>query len=154
MPKQVIPPTPQETVYSPSGRETAIKKTKRVIIYQSIVAILAFLTAPEVVEMLIKYFPAFTALIAAGAPILTLIYNIMRKDVKNWQIAMSSPIVFHQMEVVKSEELELQEGETFRFITDIEQLFKLIGKMTICMDEKYPNQFNVVWVRFPIEVEG
>lgn len=84
MPKQVIPPTPQETVYSPSGRETAIKKTKRVIIYQSIVAILAFLTAPEVVEMLIKYFPAFTALIAAGAPILTLIYNIMRKDVKNW----------------------------------------------------------------------
>lgn len=67
---------------------------------------------------------------------------------------MSPPIVFHQMEVVKSEELDLQEGETFRFTTDIEQLFELIGRMTLCMDEKYPNQFNIVWVKFPIEVEG
>lgn len=66
------------------SKDSAVAKALRVLFYQVIMTGIALLSDKETVAAIAKYYPAITTLAVATAPFASLIYNLFRKDVKNW----------------------------------------------------------------------
>jgi len=67
------------------SKDSAVARAVRVLIYTVIPTFIALTADPTVVGDVQKYAPWLLPVIVTGAPIVSLIYNILRKDVVNWK---------------------------------------------------------------------
>ncbi len=66
------------------SRDSAVVRAFRVLVYNVIPSLLVLATNPEVIKSVQNYTPWLLPIIITGAPIVSLIYNTLRKDVPNW----------------------------------------------------------------------
>lgn len=65
-------------------KDSATASAARVFLYVVVPQIILFVQNPENIEFINRYFPNILPAITAGTPILCFVYNLYRKDVKNY----------------------------------------------------------------------
>lgn len=70
--------------FSVPSKDSALGRAIRVLGYQVGVILLAFLADPTTVKALGEYYPQLATLLVVGAPFISFIYNVVRKDVDNF----------------------------------------------------------------------
>lgn len=66
------------------SKDSAVASTIRVFLYVVVPQVCLFLLDPDTVELTYEYLPQVAGVITAGAPIITFVYNFLRKDVENY----------------------------------------------------------------------
>ncbi len=66
------------------AKDSATGRALRVAFYQVPMLVLALLTNPQTVELILQYFPELAAIVTLTAPTVSFLYNFLRKDVKNY----------------------------------------------------------------------
>jgi hypothetical protein len=66
-------------------KDSAVSRALRVLFYTVLPTLVAVLSDPDAVRAVQDYIPFLLPAIVAGAPILSLVYNILRRDVVNYR---------------------------------------------------------------------
>lgn len=66
------------------GKDSAVGRALRVLVYQVPMLVLALLNNASTVHLLLQYYPGLTTIMLGTAPLVAFLYNMFRKDVKNY----------------------------------------------------------------------
>ena len=65
------------------SKDSAVARSVRVLCYTIGAAILAWLIDPKTTEAIAEYYPQVASAIIVGTPVISLVVNVLRKDVEN-----------------------------------------------------------------------